>query len=146
MFDAVAKGFRENLMHALASRQVDQVDRITDQDNAKGKKAARHYQLSEKLKDRYYCLRRREIENLIAPAILLQTLKAYGETEFQLLERVDYTKKPSGDFIENKVIAAGKRVRKASYSDAGTVSDKVDFWNSIAAPDKPKTEIIKLLG
>jgi len=101
---------------------------VTDKDNAKGEKAARHTELKERLKERYYCLECKEVENLLAPHIINAVVKKYeeGEPEFQEFEQKDYQRASLGEFIDGKVLKS-KRTRKVTYAKGGTIRDKIDF-------------------
>jgi AAA domain, putative AbiEii toxin, Type IV TA system len=103
---------------------------ITDKDNeTKRSKAERHKALSEKLGDRYICLEPREIENLLTSEVISAVVKSYegADTELSTFDQSDYRQKPLGQFIEEKVLSAGKK-RAASYqTKSGTISDKITF-------------------
>jgi predicted ATP-dependent endonuclease of OLD family len=103
---------------------------ITDRDNetndAKQKRAEK---LKEKLKDRYCCLKCREIENLLTAETIRKVVMQYeGEnSELNDFTQDDYKNEFLGEFIETKVLSS-ERKRKGSYAnDSGTISDKVNF-------------------
>ncbi len=104
---------------------------ICDNDDAKEgtKKALRHDKLKERLKDRFYKLEAREIENLLTPNILKETLKTIcNKDELVFTEKMfnDEKKLNSskiGEFIDKNV--NGKT--KIFEADSGTVKDKVHF-------------------
>jgi hypothetical protein len=106
---------------------------IADNDRAKpeSEKGKRHAKLAEKLKNRFYLLPVREIENLLTPEVLKRVLEAYGETGDNLGTPIQdaYASELLGNFIEERFIKdPAQKKRKASYAgDSGTVSDKVKF-------------------
>ncbi len=101
---------------------------VTDEDNAKGDKAARHDELKEKLKERYYCLECKEVENLLPPHIIKAVVKKYEEKEpeFNEFEQEDYKQVSLGGFIDGRVLKT-TRTRKAAYAKDNTLRDKTDF-------------------
>lgn len=118
----------------LGSEHSIQVERlcaklflISDKDGLK--KVERQEILRETLGERYHCLESREIENLLAPHILKQTVEEYEGT---VLDDFVYTHEQYKDlylgrFIENKVLK-GNRQRSGSYMEqSGTVTQKVKF-------------------
>jgi hypothetical protein len=102
---------------------------LTDKDDEKkGGKEERHAALKEKLKERYFCLECREIENLLTPAVISAVIKTYegADAELKPFDQNDYRDKPLGKFIEDSVLSSKKR--RGSYQDkSGTISDKVTF-------------------
>ncbi len=102
-------------------------------DSRKTKKYERYLELTKKLGDRYYCLRCREIENLLSPRILKETILKFekskrkttsqNELNFDKLKQKNYKHKPLGEFINNNVLNL-----KRSYSaKSGTLNEKVLF-------------------
>lgn len=98
---------------------------ITDKDR---NRELRHSALAKKLTNRYYCLKCREIENLLTPATIAAVVRSYegNDAVLQSFSQSDYRDKPLGTFIE-EVVISGERKRKGSYSDSGTISDKITF-------------------
>lgn len=99
---------------------------ITDKDM---EKETRHASLAEKLKDRYYCLKCREVENLLTPDTIAAVVRSYegADAVLQPFTQASYRNEPLGKFIEKKILT-GAQKRKGKYqSDGGTVSDKVTF-------------------
>jgi predicted ATP-dependent endonuclease of OLD family len=101
---------------------------ITDEDNAKGDKAARHQELKTKLSDRYYCLHCKEVENLLTPSIIRAVVTQYEtrQPEFNDFQQTDYQKVSLGRCIDEKVLKT-PRTRKTTYAKDNTLRDKVDF-------------------
>jgi predicted ATP-dependent endonuclease of OLD family len=101
---------------------------ITDRDNATGAKAERHKELREELKERYYCLACKEVENLLTPHIVKSVVSQFEEPGATFAEFVqeDYANASLGEFIETKVLKA-KRTRAASYAKDSSLRDKPDF-------------------
>ncbi len=111
---------------------------ITDNDGAglklngepntkKLKKHERHKKLKHKLKDRYYLLACREIENLLTKKTVEQVIRDYEpenkELDFTKFHKQDHEDKQLGKLIEDKVNGIKK---KYTYkSDA--INDKVKF-------------------
>lgn len=102
---------------------------ITDKDNKN--KEARQSRLNEVLGDRYYCLKCREIENILTVATLKKVISSYEKVAVNDLK---FTKKISDNTFKN--VALGKFIetilkdkkRKGTYSSAsGAVSDKIGF-------------------
>lgn len=101
---------------------------ITDKDDSISKKE-RHKKLEAFLKERYYCLESKEIENLLSPSILIKILQSYKEDEFKDdFKQEDYKSQSLGSFIEKTILI--KKKRKGSYSEeSGTITDKLTFCN-----------------
>lgn len=108
---------------------------ITDSDNAgfdikgepqksQSKKARRFTQLRERLGDHFYCLKCREIENLLTPAVLTAVISEYeGRAVDGTALSMDYTSDYLGRFIEDNLANLSR-----SYStDSGTILNKVQF-------------------
>ena len=102
---------------------------ITDKDKGRAKEA-RHNRLRDALRDRYYCLECREVENLLTPEIIGAVVADYEGCEVGQLSpfvQSDYADQPLGTFIEASVLA-GQKKRKARYdSESGTITDKIGF-------------------
>ncbi|MGG1846182.1 AAA family ATPase [Bacillus wiedmannii] len=102
---------------------------ITDKDSEK--KLSRQQKLAEKLRDRYYCLNCKEIENVLAKHVLLKVIADYEKVSVEELEFTsDFTERGYrnqylGKFIDEKLV--NKRRRGSYGSTSGTVSDKVLF-------------------
>ncbi|MEO7216319.1 AAA family ATPase [Mucilaginibacter sp.] len=127
---------------ADASHPNIQVDRlcgklflITDKDGDgltkdgnKSAKALRQEQLKEKLRERYYCLAAREIENTLSITVLKNTIRDIEnnpniEFKAEFDNQNKYTEKKIGTYLDSHIIAATK-----SYADqSGTVKDKLNF-------------------
>jgi predicted ATP-dependent endonuclease of OLD family len=99
---------------------------IADGDNASGAKADRYKTLAEKLKDRFYVTKCKEVENLLTPEVLKEVLKGYGEKKFKDFTQAQYSTKPLGTFIEQKIID-GVQERRGAYADGPTITDKDGF-------------------
>jgi predicted ATP-dependent endonuclease of OLD family len=99
-------------------------------DEEKPANQKRHKLLMQRLtSEHYYRLKCREIENLLAPAVIRAVVKEYeGEkVEFTNFTSADYRDEYLGKFIEEKALKSPKR-RTGSYAQGGgTVSDKVGF-------------------
>ena len=84
---------------------------LTDKDDEKkGGKEERQAALQEKLKERYFCLECREIENLLTPPVISAVIKTYegADAELKPLDQNDYRDKPLGKFIEDSVLSSKK--------------------------------------
>jgi hypothetical protein len=117
---------------------------IVDSDNAtEGAKADRYAEVREKLKDRFYCLPSKEIENLLSPEILRKIVSRFegGSPEFQEFDQESYRREGLGAFIEVKMLK-GSRKRKGSYKDeSGTIMGKVDFCENALANIKSFSDL-----
>ncbi len=102
---------------------------IADKDEGKKK---RHAQLKELLSERFYLLRRKEIENLIEKEVLLKVLRDYegvpasGGFDYNEFKYEDYANEYLGKFIEGKILKEKKR-RGSYQQESGTITDKVGF-------------------
>lgn len=103
---------------------------ITDDDGAdeNGKKGIRLQDLKRVLKERYYRLKAREIENLLTKEVILETVKGL-ETQSNR-ENINY--KPSiiyddKENIGNFILTNIKGVKQKSNYNKGTITKKVDF-------------------
>jgi hypothetical protein len=101
---------------------------ITDKDNATGAKAERHKELSQKLGERYYCLKCKEVENLLTPAVIKQVVQQYEGTAatFNDFKQESYIAVSLGEFIDT-IVLKSQRTRAASYAKDNTLRDKPDF-------------------
>jgi hypothetical protein len=100
---------------------------VTDKDASKSK-TERHAKLQEKLKNYYYCLECREIENLLPPEAIRNVVADYEGATNGLpdIKYSDYASQLLGRFIDKQL--GDKRQRRGSYaSESGTVSDKLGF-------------------
>lgn len=101
---------------------------ITDKDKGKDEK---HDKLLEKLtKERYYCLKRKEIENLLKPEIIKKTVEdfeigAHNKEKliFEEFDYPDYAKENLGEFID-KMLSNKKII---TYKDGNTIVYKTKF-------------------
>ncbi len=103
---------------------------ISDKDDPKDKtKSETHKILKERLGKRFYCLKCREIENLLTPEVLKKVIEEYEKNKpnFPNFRLKDYQNKYLGKFIEEKILD-GKKTREGSYStESGTISQKGKF-------------------
>ncbi|MBE1446076.1 ATP-dependent nuclease [Paenibacillus sp. OAS669] len=102
---------------------------VTDKDS--DNKFERQEKLRSKLKERYYCLECKEIENLLSKEVLMEVIAEYEKTEANELQfkrkfsYENYKNKYLGKFIDNIIV--NKR-RKANYGQgSGTINGKVKF-------------------
>ncbi|OJD99324.1 hypothetical protein A9489_27705 [Bacillus thuringiensis] len=104
---------------------------ITDKDSEG--KLPRQEKLREKLKDQFYCLECREIENILSSKVLLKVIADYEKVEVEELDlkfkvgftEENYRNKYLGKFIEDTL---PKKNRKGNYSyGPGTINDKQSF-------------------
>lgn len=106
---------------------------ITDKDG--NKKTTRHEKLKKSLKENYYCLECREIENLIDVTVLKKVIAEYEglqveEVKYKQNFTYDgYKNKSLGAFIE-KQLEVKKRSGKYA-SDSGTITNKVKFCKKV---------------
>lgn len=87
---------------------------ITDKDR---NKEYRHKVLEKKLGDNYFCLECLEIENLLTPKVLIETIKKYKknnikEISFKNFKLEDYYSKDIGEFIYSSVVIDEKQINK----------------------------------
>lgn len=99
-----------------------------DFDLDKSAKAERQRQLSDKLKDRYYCLQSREIENMLSTEVLKQTVKALDKKGEALTFSPNfdynvYKHEKLGAFLDSHIQNASKKYSE----DSGTIKDKLNF-------------------
>ncbi|HSJ04230.1 MAG TPA: ATP-binding protein [Verrucomicrobium sp.] len=100
---------------------------IADQDESKGKKAERHKKLQDFLKDHFYLLEVREVENLLTPGVIRAVLEDYGEdlSAMNPFAQKDYKSKGLGEFIMAKLPTT---VRDGGYkANSKTIKDKLGF-------------------
>jgi len=120
---------------------------IADKDGPN--KQPRHEQLERHLKERYFCLPGREIENLIKPEVLQRILVSYKELNPEIWDHALYLDKLLGKFIETQL--GPKRQRRGSYQDnSGTIQDKKAFcqkailatktWSDVSIPAQKLVE------
>ncbi|MGH0800789.1 AAA family ATPase [Bacillus cereus] len=102
---------------------------ITDKDSEK--KLSRQEKLREKLKDQFYCLECKEIENILSKKVLLKVIANYEKVEVDKLKFTErfteesYQNEYLGKFIDNKLSI---KTRRGAYgSKSGTISDKLLF-------------------
>jgi hypothetical protein len=102
---------------------------VTDRDDQTNQtKVERHEKLAAKLGPRYYRLECREVENLIAPAILHAVVGGYEGANAKLnsVTYQEYKNEPLGTFIETRLLK--EKQRKGRYAtDSGAVTDKLMF-------------------
>ena len=81
----------------------------------------------EELEDRFYCLKRREIENLLTEEIRLETVreleKPDAELELLTVSGVTINNTPVGEWIHKKISG----INRTYMAKSGTVKDKVAF-------------------
>jgi len=102
------------------------VDGSIDHKLIKSKKTLRHEFLTEKLGKRYYCLKCREIENLLPQKIVLKVIQQLEKNinlKFKTVNDKIYKSIPLGTFIENKCDG----IKHKYASDSGSIRDKVKF-------------------
>ena len=101
---------------------------ITDNDGAKAAKKERFERLEKNLGENYYCLKAREIENLLSKDVIkryIQKRENDNNIDFSTFDSdtLDYKKEPLGEFIETHVGGI-----KRKYKDnSGTIYNKVEF-------------------
>lgn len=136
----------------LVDRLCSKLFLITDSDNSDfnrdgtiprkpSKKAERHIKLLEKLDERYYCLKVREVENLLSPSILKRTVIALNQRsrniEFREFKQRDYQREPIGSFIESNTIGLTKKLA----SETGTLINKIEFSKTAVSLIKTVDEL-----
>lgn len=127
---------KDNLKNINVERLCGKAFLITDNDGAtetnKAFKKERFEKLKTKLDGNYECLNCREIENLLSPNILSETISIYeknlGNEDFKINDfRIeDYRNEPLGTFINEKVFVTSK-IRKTYSNESGTLNDKLTF-------------------
>jgi len=92
----------------------------------KTKKYLRIAALEERLGDRFYCLRCREIENLLSPSVLKKVVNELEKekVDWKSFSQDDYASQPLGKWLES-----GKKVtlNRSYAAESGTLKDKVAF-------------------
>ena len=99
---------------------------IADKDKGKDE---RHQKLEDKLKERFYLLECREIENLLTEDVLMKVIEDYEkqEPDIQSFEENDYKDELLGQFIDGKL---NHRYRRGNYGgESGTLNSKTNFCN-----------------
>lgn len=124
---------------------------ISDSDNASksSKKYIRQEKLKEKLGEHFYCLEVKEIENLLTPKVIIETIKKFEKNDcegvdFKTILNDKYQNHYLGKYIQKNVDGL-KRVYE-SKSGTGTIANKVQFakvasaeiteWNDISEEAK----------
>lgn len=107
---------------------------ISDKDE---NKEDRHEKLTEKLGDRYYCLKCREIENLLTPEVLVNVIKSYGESDENITipsSQSAYKIAKLGEYIEDTILKDKSKTKRKTKnkerpysSESGTIKDKIPF-------------------
>ncbi len=125
---------------------------ITDSDNSgfnkdgsapkhQSRKAQRHFQLQQKLGDRFYCLKCREVENLLSPSILQKTIisieKQDGNLDFSSLIYSKYSTVYLGKFIHDNI----PQLKKNFASDSGSIINKVTFAKNATGLIQSKSDL-----
>jgi len=105
---------------------------ISDKDSEK--KLPRQKKLKLKLGNRYYCLKCKEVENLIRKEVLLKVISEYEKEDTLEFKDNNFTYKDYkdnylGKFIEDNI--KDKKRRGKYCSDSGTISDKVNFAKKV---------------
>ncbi|MDT3404573.1 ATP-dependent nuclease [Mucilaginibacter terrae] len=110
---------------------------ISDKDGAgfkkngsPGSKMERHKELKDTLRDRYYCLEAREMENIISSPILKKVIEDYeGDNTAKLKFNKNFSTKDHfkdsylGTYIEKNIPDLSRKYA----AESGTVNDKVNF-------------------
>jgi predicted ATP-dependent endonuclease of OLD family len=97
-------------------------------DGSKNQKQIRQEKLEENLKERYYCLKGREIENLLSETTLINAIKEIENSnqenlDFKKIKISSYKDKALGKFIKDNVTGISKKFD----TDSGTINNKVEF-------------------
>ena len=102
--------------------------------------------LKKILGDRFIKLPVREVENLLAPSVLVKVVQSYegAEVEPTIPVASDYASEPLGSYIEKTLLQdKSKRTSKSGHpyeADSGTLKGKVAFAKKaiglIAGPDQ----------
>ncbi|MBI9056811.1 MAG: ATP-binding protein [Labilibaculum sp.] len=147
----------ENFPNINYSSISNRIFLITDRDTGK---QLRHSKLQKSLGDNYYCLDCLEIENLLTPKVLKETLKAFkrkGVDNVSFLKEYsysDYKDKPIAEFIY-EIVSLDDIVKLASISDenkTGKIYNKSQFtktavrnlniWSDLSEESKCITRLI----
>jgi len=109
-------------------------DGTTGNDSRSQKKRERHKTLERTLKERFFLLPCREVENLLSPKVLVNVVQEYEGEDAELhsdFDFDDYSEKYLGDFIEERVLKNGStrqtRLGRPYASKSGTIKDKTNF-------------------
>ncbi len=110
---------------------------VTDKDSGKDK---RHDELEQTLgEEKYYCLKCREIENLLSPDVLRKAIEEYKyknkedqEIEFKDFVYYDYKDRPIGEFIKTGMVInydenITKFISSPENSETSKIRDKAKF-------------------
>jgi len=101
---------------------------IVDKDEGKEE---RHEKLKTFLDDRLHVLNAREIENLVAPHVLLNIIADYEKGDDNLNQKIKYNSYkdiPLGEFIDDKIIVNKENKKIKTYATAsGTIRYKNTF-------------------
>lgn len=103
---------------------------ISDKDG--DDKRPRQEKLKEVLRERYYCLECKEIENILSADTIRKVIAEYEKSKLEHLTIKDFTQEEYknehlGNYI-NSLFPEGTRKRKGSYgADSGTITNKLDF-------------------
>jgi len=123
---------------------------IADRDNEGSEaKRERHRRLKAKLKDRYYRLKCREIENLLSKDILLKTISIFencaNDTGIMAsnLKYDDYKLKPIGSFIEENILEGNAKRKYATKSGSLHGSIKTKFAKTAISQIKSINDLSK---
>lgn len=98
---------------------------VADRDRGKEK---RHEKLGKVLKDRFYRLECKEIENLLSPSVLLKTVGQFRGVrvkEGYIPKQDSYRNRYLGKFIDEKILEDGSK--KTFAAESGTLRKKLDF-------------------
>ncbi|MGB6128160.1 MAG: hypothetical protein WBG30_05365, partial [Psychrilyobacter sp.] len=128
----------------MASNQIsNNIFLIADTDGHKGKtiestgeltaKAKRLVTLESNLKDGFYALEVKEIENLLTPDIIMKLIREKEKDTdesiaFPEFTQEEYSNIGLGEYITNNLLG-GVEKHKKYKADSGTVADKVNFCN-----------------
>jgi len=103
---------------------------ISDKDGERNlAKVKRQEALKKTLKNRYYCLSCREVENLLTPEIIFGVVEDYegSRDNFTAISQSKYKDAYLGKYIETTLLS-GRKDRKGNYAaKSGTLTDKVGF-------------------
>ena len=126
----------ENHRNIKVDKLCSKLFLVADKDGAtknkageKSKKLLRQEQLQNKLQERFYLLESKEIENLISPQTLMETIKDIENKEdlssidFSHVDSAKYKNQSLGDYIDKKIPGLSKKYA----AESGTIRDKVTF-------------------
>ncbi len=109
----------------------------------KKQKSKRHKELKKKLGNRFYLLQCREIENLLTPNIIINTLNNFKKEDLlkkNLFTYEEYQLEPLGNFIDERF---NKILKKKYAAKSGTISNKVDFAKEVVTLINNKNDMSK---